>query len=165
MKLYADPNNLPPEAELEQIIAILEQAYIAVKRFRISLSIEERRFRRKLGDRRLAYAILAARFGMLHEDAMPRSFNPKDFVELMKHRALLAPVLDYLFLLTESIDDTLMALGIDAMTFTKLVHDALKSRNGIDPSLDAAVQELDEFNFRAEQEDKETAVDTPSVTE
>lgn len=165
MKLYADPNNLPPEAELEQIIAILEQAYIAVKRFRISLSIEERRFRRKLGDRRLAYAILAARLGMLHEDAMPRSFNPKDFVELMKHRALLAPVLDYLVLLTESIDDTLMALGIDAMTFTKLVHDALKSRNGIDPSLDAAVQELDEFNFRAEREDKETAVDTPTVTE
>ncbi|HNL07206.1 MAG TPA: hypothetical protein PKH93_06485 [Chitinophagales bacterium] len=29
----------------------------------------------------------------------------------------------------------------------------------------AAVRELDEFNFRAEQEDKETAVDTPSVTE
>ncbi|MBL7784589.1 MAG: hypothetical protein JNM36_01650 [Chitinophagales bacterium] len=83
----------------------------------------------------------------------------------MKHRALLAPVLDYLVLLTESIDDTLMALGIDAMTFTKLVHDALKSRNGIDPSLDAAVQELDEFNFRAEREDKETAVDTPTVTE
>ena len=53
-----------------------------------------------------------------------------------------------------------------SMTFTKLVHDVLlKSRNGIDPSLDAAMQELDEFNFRAEREDKETAIDTPTVTE
>lgn len=165
MKLYTTANNLPPEADLLQIIASLEQAYAAVKKFRISLSKAERISRRKLGDRRLAYAILAARYGMLHEDAMPRSFNPEDFAALMKYRSLLAPLLDRIVLLTESIDDTLMALGIDAMTYTKLVHDALKSRNGIDPSLDSAVQELDEFNFRAEQEDKETAVDAPTVTE
>ncbi len=165
MKLYSDPNNLPPELVFAQIVAILEQAQSEAKKFRIGLSLEERRSRRKLGARRSAYAELAARLGMLHEDAMPRSFNPEDFVKLMKCRSLLAPLLDRIVLLLESIDDTLMALGIDAMTYTKLVHDALKSRNGIDPSLDAAVKELDEFNFRAEQEDKETAVDAPSVTE
>ena len=55
------------------------------------------------------------RYGMLHEDAMPRSFNPEGFAAQMKYRALLAPVFDYLVLLTESIDDTLMALGIDAI--------------------------------------------------
>ncbi len=67
--------------------------------------------------------------------------------------------------LGEMMGDTLMALGIDAMTYTKIVHDGLRNANQINPIYDEALRELDEYNKRAQAEEMEEANEAPTVTE
>ncbi|MGL4362270.1 MAG: hypothetical protein ACRCSG_03195 [Cellulosilyticaceae bacterium] len=61
-----------------------------------------------------------------------------------------------------------MAARIDAMTYTKQVHDSLKITNTIEPAYDTPLRELDEFNARATAEDTTTpaaaTTSTPPTT-
>ncbi|MBK7872740.1 MAG: hypothetical protein IPJ74_19720 [Saprospiraceae bacterium] len=44
------------------------------------------------------------------------------------------------------------------MTYTKLVHDGLRSANIINPTLDEALRELDKYNKRAQAEEGNATV-------
>ncbi|MFN7116582.1 MAG: hypothetical protein ACK4TA_07250 [Saprospiraceae bacterium] len=155
MKFYLEGNQLPTSEQFTQWNAALQNVKYMLQGIKVSLSMEERRQRRKMGSRRLAYASAAERRCVQHEQVMPRQFNTYYFSQLMTSYIEMSRLLSYLDELHEMLDDTLTAMGIDAMTCTKVVHDSLRIANLLDPSLDGALQELDEFNKRAQAEDSE----------
>lgn len=161
MKIYVLPETIPLATELESIKDVLNNTLLQVKKFKISLSKKERGEGRKMGARRLAYAQAALRHGKQQINEMPRSFDPSIFENVMQYYQNLAEIRVIVAQLSEFLSDSDMAARIDAMTHTKTVHDAIKSSNNSNPALDAALDELDEFNKRAQQEDTETPEDTP----
>lgn len=158
MKPYFQPANLPTAVDLTNWNAQLQQLLQLMQPYKFTLTKEERRGKRKMGPRRVAYALAAERLGTQHENVMPRQYNAADFTAVMAFHTGLNTLLSRVLQLKELADDTLMAAGIDAMTYTKVVHDGLRSANNLDPSFDAALQELDDFNARAQAEDAEETV-------
>lgn len=159
MRLYVKPDQLPSPEQVQSWIAILQQLKYEMQPYVVSLSLDERQGKRKMGSRRLAYAHNSERRGTLHEDVMPRTFYAMHFTQLMGgggHQGFstLAAIHSEV---GEMMGDTLMAMGIDAMTYTKVVHDSLRSANLMNPIFDEALRELDEFNKRAQAEEVEEA--------
>lgn len=165
MKLYYFPETIPSNEEIEGIKNDLVAILASVKKIKISLSKEERSRGRKMGARRLAYAQSALRHSKQQIDEMPRSFDPAIFEQIMQYYQDLASIRIIVAQLSEFLSDTDMAVRIDAMTHTKTVHDAIRSSNISNPALDAALDELDEFNKRAQQEDTETPENGTSTTD
>lgn len=155
MKLYLNPDQLSYPDQFVQWQSQLQQLKSQLASIVISLSMEERQGRRKMGPRRLAYAQTAERRGVQHEAVMPRTFFAAHFSRIIWLHTEISKTLAQIEELHEMLDDTLMAVGIDAMTYTKVVHDGLRSANLLNPSLDAALKELDEFNKRAQAEEVE----------
>ena len=122
----------------------------------VGLSMEARRRRRKMGARRLAYVQEAEQAARQHEQFLPRTINAIDFTTHLKQHQEVRNLRALLEALLELTDDHLMALGIDLMLYTKLVHDAIRSGNLQNPILDTVLSYLDEFNKRADAEDSET---------
>lgn len=157
MKLYVTPEQLPSPELVQSWIATLQQLRSEMQPYAVSLSLDERQGKRKMGPRRLAYAHNGERRGTLHEDVMPRTFYAAHFTQVMGgggHQGFSTLVAVHSEV-GEMMGDTLMALGIDAMTYTKIVHDGLRSANQINPIFDEALRELDEFNKRAQAEEVE----------
>ncbi len=153
MQIYIPAGSLPTQQQLDDAKTTATALSVLVKQFTLSLSVEQRSNSYKMGPRRYAYVKTAERIGRQYEDAMPRQFVPANFSgtvglieQLQSLQALIAQ-------LDEQIDDTLMAARIDAMTYTKQVHDSIKMANVINPSYDTPLRELDDFNARAAAED------------
>ena len=162
MKIYVFPETIPSQDELISIANDANNVLTKVKKIKISLSKEERSKGRKMGSRRLAYAEAALRHSIQQIDEMPRSFEPTNFEKLMAYYQEMEKIRIIVSQLSEILDDTNMAIRIDAMTNTKIVHDAIKSSNSVNPVLDGVLDELDEFNKHAQQDDTETINDTPT---
>lgn len=161
MKLYINPDQIPDSSQFEawkQMLRDLKQSLMVIK---VSLSMEERQRSRKMGPRRLAYAQASERRGVQHEDVMPRRFTAYHFTRVITFHSEINALIELILELEEMMDDTVMAAGIDAMTYTKLVHDGLRSANLVDPSLDNALAQLDEFNRKAQAEEEEAEAGTP----
>lgn len=156
MKTYLNPNALPTTQDIQALRTQIQQLIAGFQASATVLSTDERVRSRKIGPRRLAYAISAARIGNQHENVMPRQFNTVDFEKVMTFYNDLSNLTSVIAQLQELIDDTQMAAGIDAMIYTKVVHDGLRSANTLNPQFDTALQELDEFNKRATEEDNQT---------
>lgn len=165
MKLYVKPEQLPSPEQIESWISTLQQLKYEMQPYAISLSLDERQGRRKMGPRRLAYAQNGERRGGQHEDVMPRTFYAMHFTQVIGGHHGYSKLMSVHGELGEMLSDTLMAIGIDAMTYTKVVHDGLRSANLLNPIYDDALRELDEYNKRAQAEAMEEAEDTPEVTE
>lgn len=164
MKMYVDFDRLPSEEELAQLTTDYLNFKSRLLQFRISLSMEERRFRRKMGMRRVAYVGIGERLGEQYEQRMPRDFIAYQLTRLVKSYSGYARLFSHHEEGGEMLGDTMMAIGIDAMTLTKLVHDTLRNANQIDPSLDAALRELDEFYKRAQAEEEEEEPENTNTT-
>ena len=161
MKPYFTGVALPTTNDLATWNALVQQLIQGISPFKMTLSTEDRKGKRKMGTRRIAYAQSAETFGNQYIDVMPRQFNPADFSAIMAYQSSLRNLVSRLTQLQEMCDDTLMAAGIDAMTYTKTVHDAIRSANNLDPSYDGALSELDEYNSRAQAEDDSTTKPPP----
>ena len=120
-----------------------------IKEVAVPLSMEDRSTLRKMGPHGLVYALTASRLGLQHLEHLPRSFDPADFDVLLKAHAELSIIHSYFRQLDELLSDYIMALGIEAMIKTKIVHDALRIANFNVPELNTALRELDEFNKRS----------------
>lgn len=155
MKLYVKPDQVPSPEQVQNWMAILQQLKYEMQPYAVSLSLEERQGRRKMGARRLAYAQNGERRGTLHEEVMPRNFYAMHFTQVINGHQGFSTLLAIHSEIGEMMSDTLMAMGIDAMTYTKLVHDGLRSANQLNPIFDEALRELDEFNKRAQAEEME----------
>ena len=166
MKKYFKVNELPSLTDIGARVAELLVILEFLKKIGISLSIDERVNSRKMGPRRLAYARAAAIKGKQFERVLPRTFLAADFDAIMAFRAKLEELSSLGKELSELLDDTTMAAGIDAMTYTKLVHDGLKAVNYSDPAYDDVLAELNEFNRQVRQQDEEEdAMDDTTTTE
>lgn len=155
MKLFLDPNQLPSQDQFDHWYSTLQMLKSTLQSATVSLSMDERKTRRKMGPRHLAYAQSAERRGVQHEEVMPRTFHAMHFTAVIHIHHETSKMLALVEEIHEMLDDTLMAVGIDAMTYTKMVHDGLRAANQINPSLDGALRELDEFNKKAQAESAE----------
>jgi hypothetical protein len=153
MKFYIDLSKIPTQQQFQEWSGMLQNLKYAFQQVKVSLSKEERSSRRKMGARHSAYAQTAEQGGTQYEQIMPRHFTPYQFTQLMLFFDSLRRLHAQHQEVFEMMDDTLMAVGIDAMTFTKIVHDAIRSANYTDPSYDSILRELDEFNKRAQAEE------------
>lgn len=165
MKLYVDVNRLPSDEELVQLVADFLNFKYRLQNYRVSLSLDERRYRRKMGNRGVAYVGIGERLGEQHEQRMPRDFSAYNLTRITRSHSGFSRLFSHYEEGYEMLDDTLMALGIDAMTLTKLVHDSLRTANQLDPSLDTALRELDEFYKRAQAEREEEESESANTTE
>lgn len=154
MKKYFKVNELPPLTDIDGTITQVLDTIAFIKKYGVSLSIEERVNSRKMGPRRLAYARAAAIKGKQFESVLPRTFLASDFDAIMAFRAKLEELSSLGKELSELLDDTTMAAGIDAMTYTKLVHDGLKAVNYSNPAYDDVLAELNDFNRQIRQQDE-----------
>ncbi|MGB1204035.1 MAG: hypothetical protein ACPG5B_00225 [Chitinophagales bacterium] len=154
MKLYFNPSELPSQTDLDTILTDLYIQVDKLKKIKIELSLEERFRSRTMGSRRLAYAHLANRKGKQYESVMPRMFMANDFDAVLKHHEKLEAIFDVIKEASEILNDTAMAAGIDAMTYTKFVHDSLRALNNMNPAYDNSLAELDEFNRKVTQQDE-----------
>jgi sulfatase maturation enzyme AslB (radical SAM superfamily) len=163
MKLYIDPSKIPSPAQFNEWIASLENMKYAFEQYKVSLSNEERQGKRKLGARRIGYAQISEQGSNQHLQIMPRNLNNDHFTQIMQYIVNLRRMRAIQQAYFEMVDDTMMAAGIDAMTFSKMVHDAIRIANKVDPSYDSILKELDEYHKRAQVEDTEedTEVEIP----
>jgi hypothetical protein len=160
--LLVNIDNLPNIADTETLRLAVRNTTTQFRPAAISLSQEQRRTMRKMGPRRLAYAQAALRHVVQNEDVLPRSETSASFQNTNDHYQRLIVLRDVTSTLLEMLDDTVMALGIDLMRYTKMSHDSFKSANEIDPAYDEILRELDEFNKRAVQEEPlPNATNTP----
>lgn len=155
MKYHLNLDNLPTPEQQEQWKNDLQNVKYGMQPHKVSLSMEERLRSRKIGSRRLSYAHASDVKGGQYEQVMPRQFDPTRITKSLQHYHDMKRFSSFLQELQEIVYDNMVAAGIDAMTCTKIIHDSLRLANLTDPSLDSALQELDEYNRRAQAEDEE----------
>jgi hypothetical protein len=114
--------------------------------FLITLSAEERRKLYKMGDKSLAFVNNSLTTAQSNGDILPASFDLEEFVRDYQLAASLTEILLGLQQLTEQVDDTLMAVGSEAMTSSLTVYDYVKTAAKKRPGLKTiAVQLGDRF--------------------
>ncbi len=116
--------------------------------FLITLSIEERRKLLKMGDRSLAFVNNSLTAAQSNQNILPTSFNVEDFVKDTRLAASLTEILTSLRQVTEQVDDTLIAVGSEAMTSSLTVYDYVKTAAKKTPGLKALSEQLGE-RFKA----------------
>lgn len=160
MKLYIDLSRIPSQEQFNQWIANMENMKTDFEHYKVSLSNDERQGKRKMGPRRIGYAQIAEQGSNQHIQVMPRNLDNYLFAQVMQFIDNLRRMRAVHRAFFEMIDDTLMAAGIDAMTLAKIVHDAIRIANKVDPSYDSILAELDDFHKRAQAEESEEELPT-----
>jgi hypothetical protein len=116
--------------------------------FLITLSTEERRKLYKMGDKSLAFVNNSLSAAQSNRDILPASFNLDEFVRDYQLATTLTDLLLKLEQLTEQVDDTLMAVGSEAMGSSLTVYDYVKTAAKKTPGLKTLAEQLGE-RFKA----------------
>ena len=132
--------NLTP-ADLQEIKAAL--ATIQQKMpFLVTLTSDERRKLVKMGDKSLAFVSNSLTAAQANSDILPASFDLNEFTQDYQLATSLNEVLLGLQQLTEQVDDTLMAVGSEAMTSSLTVYDYVKAATKTRPGLKTIADQL-----------------------
>ena len=116
--------------------------------FLVTLSVEERRKLFKMGDKSLAFVNNSLTAAQSNRDILPASFNVEEFVRDYQLAVTLTEVLMGLQQLTEQVDDTLLAVGSEAMSSSLTVYDYVKTAAKKTPGLKTLAEQLGE-RFKA----------------
>lgn len=116
--------------------------------FLITLSAEERRKLYKMGDKSLAFVNNSLTAAQSNGDILPASFDLAEFVRDYQLATSLTEILLGLQQLTEQVDDTLMAVGSEAMNSSLTVYDYVKTAAKTKPGLKTLAEHLGE-RFKA----------------
>jgi hypothetical protein len=116
--------------------------------FLITLSVEERRKLVKMGDKSLAFVKNSLTAAQSNGDILPASFDLDEFVRDYQLATTLTELLIGLRQLTEQVDDTLMAVGSEAMTSSLTVYDYVKTAAKKTPGFKSLAEQLGE-RFKA----------------
>ncbi|WP_414753514.1 hypothetical protein [Anabaena sp. CCY 9910] len=116
--------------------------------FLVTLSVEERRKLFKMGDKSLAFVNNSLTAAQSNPDILPASFNVEEFVRDYQLAATLTELLIGLRQLTEQVDDTLLAVGSEAMGSSLTVYDYVKTAAKKTPGLKTLAEQLGE-RFKA----------------
>ncbi|WP_315791779.1 hypothetical protein [Fischerella sp. JS2] len=135
------------EADLQEIKAALQTIQKKLP-FLITLSNEERRKLVKMGDKSLAFVNNSLTAAQSNRDILPPSFDLEEFVRDYQLANSLTEVLLRLRQLTEQVDDTLLAVGSEAMSSSLTVYDYVKTAAKKTPGLKTLAEQLGE-RFKA----------------
>jgi hypothetical protein len=116
--------------------------------FLINLTPDERRKRFKMGDKSLAFVRNSVTATQNNPDIVPGNFNIAEFNRDYQLTVALSEVLGRLEQLTETVDDTLMAVGSESMASSLLVYDYAKAAARHSPGLKSVADQLGE-RFKA----------------
>jgi hypothetical protein len=128
--------------------------------FIVTLSAEERRKLFKMGDKRLAFVNTSLIAAQSNRDILPASFDLDEFVRDYQLAANLTEVLIGLRQLTEQVDDTLMAVGSEAMGSSLTVYDYVKTAAKKTPGLKTIAEQLGERFKAIKSKPAKAAVDS-----
>lgn len=135
------------EADIQEIKAALETIKQKLP-FLINLSVEERRKLYKMGDKSLAFVNNSLTAAQSNRDILPASFDLEEFLRDYQLAATLTELLLGLRQVTEQVDDTLMAVGSEAMSSSLTVYDYVKTAAKKTPGLKTLAEQLGE-RFKA----------------
>ncbi|MBD2299246.1 hypothetical protein H6G80_18505 [Nostoc sp. FACHB-87] len=116
--------------------------------FLVTLSAEERRKLFKMGDKRLSFVNTSLIAAQSNRDILPASFDLEEFVRDYQLATNLTELLIGLRQLTEQVDDTLMAVGSEAMSSSLTVYDYVKTAAKKTPGLKTIAEQMGE-KFKA----------------
>ncbi|MEH2207307.1 MAG: hypothetical protein V7K53_25105 [Nostoc sp.] len=123
--------------------------------FLITLSNEERRKLVKMGDKSLAFVNNSITAAQSNREILPATFDVEELVQDYQLAAALTELLTSMQQLTEQVDDTLMAVGSEAMTSSLTVYDYVKTASKKTPGLKTVAEQLGE-RFKAIGKGKST---------
>ena len=132
--------SLSPE-DMQQIKAALQTIQKKLP-FLITLSTEERRKLFKMGDKSLAFVNNSITAAQSNPDILPASFDLQEFVRDYQLAATLTELLIALRQLSEQVDDTLLAVGSEAMSSSLTVYDYVKTAAKKTPGLKSLAEQL-----------------------
>ena len=132
--------SLSPE-DMQQIKAALQTIQKKLP-FLITLSTEERRRLFKMGDKSLAFVNNSITAAQSNADILPASFDIQEFVRDYQLAATLTELLIALRQLSEQVDDTLLAVGSEAMSSSLTVYDYVKTAAKKTPGLKSLAEQL-----------------------
>ncbi len=135
------------EADIKEIKAALQVIQQKLP-FLITLSVDERRKLFKMGDKSLAFVNNSLTIAQSNRDILPASFDLDEFVRDYQLAATLTELLLGLRQMTEQVDDTLLAVGSEAMSSSLTVYDYVKTAAKKTPGLKILAQQLGE-RFKA----------------
>ncbi|BAY90718.1 MULTISPECIES: hypothetical protein [unclassified Tolypothrix] len=116
--------------------------------FLVTLSNEERRRLLKMGDKSLAFVNNSVTAAQSNRDILPASFDVEELVRDYQLATALTELLTSIRQLNEQVDDTLLAVGSEAMTSSLTVYDYVKTAAKKTPGLKTVAEQLGE-RFKA----------------
>ncbi|MBD1916908.1 MULTISPECIES: hypothetical protein [Cyanophyceae] len=134
----------PAMAEIKGAIAVIQNNLP----FLINLTPDERRKRIKMGDKSLAFVRNSVTATQNNPDIVPGKFDIAELNRDYQLTVALSEVLGLLEQLTETVDDTLLAVGSESMTGSLLVYDYVKTAARHSPGLKSVADQLGE-RFKA----------------
>lgn len=138
---YQDINVTISETDLQEIkhaIATIQQKMP----FLITLSADERKRLYKMGDKRLAFVQNSFNAAQSNQNILPASFDLEGFTNDYRLATSLTELMMLLRQLTEQVDDTLMAVGSEAMSSSLTVYDYVKTAAKKTPGLKGISEQL-----------------------
>jgi uncharacterized protein YejL (UPF0352 family) len=138
---YKDINTTLTDADrqaIKQAIATIQ----AKLPFLVTLSLDERKRLYKMGDKRLAFVQNSLHAAQSNPNILPASFDLQGFSNDYQLATSLNELLMVLNQLTEQVDDTLMAVGSEAMGSSLTVYDYVKTAAKKTPGLKAISEQL-----------------------
>jgi hypothetical protein len=116
--------------------------------FLVNLTAKERRTLYKMGDKSLAFVSNGVVAAEKNPTILPPSFDLPEFKQDFELSRRLNEILVQLRKLTEEVDDTLMAVGSEAMQSSLSVYEYVKTAAKHQPGLKATAEQLGE-RFKA----------------
>ncbi|MBN4004135.1 hypothetical protein [Nostoc sp. LPT] len=138
--------SLSPQ-DIQEIKAALQKVQQKLP-FLITLSTEERRKLVKMGDKSLAFVNNSVTAAQSNREILPATFDVEELVQDYQLAAALTELLISIQQLSEQVDDTLMAVGSEAMTSSLTVYDYVKTASKKTPGLKTVAEQLGE-RFKA----------------
>lgn len=135
------------DADIKEIKAALQTIQKKLP-FLINLTADERRSLVKMGDKSLAFVNNSLNAAQTNRDILPASFDVDEFVRDYQLAVVLTELLTGLRQLEEQVDDTLLAVGCEAMSSSLTVYNYVKTAAKNTPGLKTLAQQLGE-RFKA----------------
>ncbi|BAY25855.1 hypothetical protein NIES2100_56630 [Calothrix sp. NIES-2100] len=144
---YQNINAAISPEDIQEIKASLQTIHKKLP-FLVTLSAEERQKLVKMGDKSLAFVNNSVTAAQSNRDILPASFNVEEFVRDYQLATTLTELLTSMRQLTEQVDDTLLAVGSEAMSSSLTVYDYVKTAAKKTPGLKTLAEQLGE-RFKA----------------
>lgn len=138
---YTDINTTLSDSDRQAI----KQAIVLIQQkmpFLITLSADDRQRLYKMGDKRLAFVQNSLSAAQSNPNILPASFDLQGFSNDYQLATDLSELLMLLTQLTEQVDDTLLAVGSEAMSSSLTVYDYIKTAAKKTPGLKTISEQL-----------------------